>query len=529
MIEPSLLRDPAAHTPMLQIDGLCKDYAVRVLDEASLTIHGGQIHALVGANGAGKSTLCKIIAGLTRPSEGSMRLDDQPFRPRHKADAERHGIQIVQQELTLIPTLSVAENLFFNRLPQRLGVLRTSLLRRKAAQACATFGLQHIDPSTPVSKLGIGQQQLLEIASALDRPCKLLILDEPTAMLSATESQQLFAWLDQRRKQGTAIIYISHRLREVKQWSDRISILRDGRVVGTFDTSALSIDAMVGHMSNQRRVASLHRGADVSQATRHDRVVMQVQSLRPRGRKAGIDFQLHRGEILGIAGLVGSGRTRLLQTLFGASPADTGTIRLFDAHGQPIAMPPRGRFSSPAQATRHGLAMVTEDRKQNGLLLPASIRVNTTLASITKLSRWGWWIGGRSERVATIDSIDTLEIRCQHAEQPVRTLSGGNQQKVAIAKWLRRDPMVYLFDEPTRGIDLAARERIYTLLRTLANQGKAILVASSDIEELMMICDRIGVMSAGKWVATYPRSQFDEPTITRASFAGYETHQTTAP
>ncbi len=459
-----------------------------------MEVRHGEIHALVGANGAGKSTLCKIIAGLTTASRGSMILGDQPYEPSTKQKAESVGVQIVQQELNLIATLSVAENLLLSRLPNFAGLIRQRQLAAAARQALDRFGLQDIGTNTIVGTLGVGRQQMVEIAAALDRDCRLLILDEPTAALSPEETKRLFECLRTLRRRGIGMIYISHRLDEVAALSDRVTVMRDGRRVGVYETDNLTTDEMVDLMSGQTTGGSTDHRSFAS-----DAVAMRVRGIRSSVVQTA-SFDVHRGERLGIAGLVGSGRTELLRLIFGADRAIGGTVQISDR--------PPTLFRHPCEAVAAGLAMVTEDRKDNGLLLKQPIRGNITIGSLwQRFCRMGM-LRWQHEREVSGRMIEDLDIRCRGGQQLVQTLSGGNQQKVAIAKWLVRGAEVYLFDEPTRGIDVPARRRIYQLIDTLAKAGKAVIIVSSDLDELMQTCDRIGVMSRGRWMGDFSRRLF---------------------
>ncbi|TWU54671.1 Ribose import ATP-binding protein RbsA [Rubripirellula tenax] len=500
------------NSPLLSVRDLTKTYAVTVLDGAQIDIEPGEIHALLGANGAGKSTMCRIIAGLIPATSGTMWLDGHAFAPTSKLAAEAAGVQIVQQELNQISTLTVAENLLFGRFPTKWGVIQHHELHRRARIALDRFGLHEIETTTNVGTLGIGQQQMIEIATALDRECRLLILDEPTAALSHGETETLFHWLDQLRSQGVGIVYISHRLDEVARMANRITVLRDGKFVTTCDTGGLTHDEMVGLMVGPASNVT-QRHVHVSYAT--DEVGLRIDRLS-RGRVVrDVSFSVHRGERLGIAGLVGSGRTELLRLIFGADRAEQGDVFVGD---DPI---PRV-FRNPAQAVAAGLAMITEDRKANGLLVSQSVRFNTTLASVKhRFSSWGF-LRCKDERVAAEGMRQSLETHCQSIEQSVETLSGGNQQKVAVAKWLVRDASVFLVDEPTRGIDVAARCRIYRLFESLSADGKSLVIVSSDLSELMETCDRIAVMSAGQMVAVFDRGAWSEEKVMQAAFSKQE-------
>ncbi len=492
----------------LTVTGATKDYAVRVLDDVDFELRAGEIHALVGSNGAGKSTLCNIISGLIPATAGSMTLDGKIYSPGNKQAAESRGVQTVQQELNLIPTLTVAENIMFGRMPNRGGVIRRQQLKQRARIALDRFGLADVDVDTITAALGVGKQQMVEIASALDRDCRVLILDEPTAALSAGETDRLFHCLDQLRKRGVGIIYVSHRLDEVSRMADRITTLRDGRRVATHQASELSTDQMVQWMSGEIAITASRSHHDLST----EKIRLRVSNLTREDVLDHVSFELREGERLGIAGLVGSGRTELLRAILGADVADGGSVSVNGGR-------PR-RFRHPRQAVRSGIAMVTEDRKQNGLLLPESIRTNLTLCQMSRFATAGLIWSAQERRVAD-QMRDEMEIRCTHTDQVVATLSGGNQQKVAVGKWLVRDSDIYLFDEPTRGIDVVARARIYRLFDTLAKQGKSIVIVSSDVDELLETCDRVMVMSAGRVVDSFDRGNWSREAILQASFAGY--------
>lgn len=498
--------------PLLEIQGLSKAYGTtRVLNDCHLVIRAGEIHALLGGNGAGKSTLVRIMAGLVPITAGAMTLAGERYMPASKRDAERAGIEIVQQEFNLLPTLTVAENLLLSRLPAWGGVIQQGELQRRAQAALDRLELQGIDTQALVETLGVGQQQMVEIAAALDRKCRLLILDEPTAALSVAEAESLFRWLQRLRKEGVAIVYISHRLDEVARLADHVTILRDGQCVGTYEASTLDTTKMVALMTGQEdaRVAAPETAPRQSEET--------PWALRVEGLCGGmvkqVSLQVRAGERLGIAGLVGSGRTELLRLIFGADRATAGSVRVLNG-------PPR-LFHHPSQAVAAGIAMVTEDRKQNGLLLSQAIRVNSTLAGMRRwFSCWGL-VRSQAEIASAEHYRHSLETRCTSIEQAVGTLSGGNQQKVVLAKWLTMAANVFLFDEPTRGIDVPARQRIYRLLESLAAEGKGMVIVSSDLEELLETCDRIAVMSCGRLVETFSRDQFSREAIMQAAFSGH--------
>lgn len=495
--------------PLFAATAITKRYgSVTVLDEVDFDVRAGEIHALLGANGAGKSTLCKIISGLATPNAGSMTIEGQTFAPQSKQFAEVAGVQIVQQELNLISTLSVAENILLTRMPNIMGITRRRRLATMARHALDRFGLEDVSTDTIVGTLGVGRQQMIEIATALDCECLLLILDEPTAALSSGETQRLFQHLKTLRDQGIGIIYISHRLDEVAALSDRVTILRDGKRVCTRETASLTTEQMVDLMSGETANAECR-----FQSFARDEPAMKVENVTG-GMVQKVSFKLRRGERLGIAGLVGSGRTELLRLLFGADLADSGTIQIGEQQ--------TSCFRHPSEAVAAGIAMVTEDRKQNGLLLRQTVRANTSLCSLWKRFAKHGLLRKRQERELVAEMVTRLETKCNDIEQSVETLSGGNQQKVAVSKWLIHDADVFFFDEPTRGIDVSARRRIYRLFDSLAEAGKGIVIVSSDLEELLETCDRIGVMSAGQWMSDFEREHWSSEQIMQAAFAGFK-------
>ena len=493
---------------LLRVSALRKAYGpVQALTDVDFELRAGEVHALVGENGAGKSTLSRIIAGLTAPDRGQLEFKSQPYAPASRKDAERHGVHIVMQELNLIPTLSIAENLFLDCLPNRAGWIDRHRLRADAQAVLDRVGLAALDPDLPVSQLGVGHQQLVEIARSLWRRCEVLILDEPTAALTDPEVELLFAQVRRLRAAGTGILYISHRLEEIQRIADRISVLRDGRMAGTRDASEVSLDEIVRLMV----------GRDLDAETLHELrtagpVALSVRGLSRAGTVRDVSFEARRGEILGFAGLMGSGLTETMRAVFGADRPDRGEIRL---HGR--AEP--ARIRSPRDAVRHGIALLTEDRKAQGLLLPLPVRANVTLATLRAVAeKWGL-IRRAAEVGVARDWIQRLAIRCHSEEQPAAELSGGNQQKVVLARWLFRDCDILIFDEPTRGIDVGAKFEIYKLLNELAGRGKAVIVVSSDLKELMAICDRIAVMSAGCLAATFTRGEWTQDKIMAAALS----------
>ncbi|HNQ87198.1 MAG TPA: sugar ABC transporter ATP-binding protein [Verrucomicrobiota bacterium] len=494
--------------PLLEARSLGKSYAGPVLAEVDLDLERGEIHALVGENGAGKSTLSRILAGLIRPDAGALRFRGEPYAPRDRRDAEARGVRMVMQELNLIRTLTVAESLFLDRLPHRGGWIAYRALERAARALLAPLGLGDLDPGQAVGTLGIGRQQMVEIAAGLAGHCELLILDEPTAALTDPEIDRLFVQLRRLRAEGKAILYISHRLEEVQRISDRVSVLRDGRWVATRRTAELDLETLVRLMVG-RDVSAVARRSGETRGP----VALRVVNVRSAPVVRGVSFEVRGGEILGLAGLMGSGRTETLRAVFGADAREGGEVYL---HGATVP----ASIRSPGDAVRQGLALLTENRKEQGLFLPLSVRENAVLGNLGRVCGRGGWIGRGREEALAGEWARALTLRCRSIEQPVCELSGGNQQKVVLMRWLMRDCGVVLFDEPTRGIDIGARYEIYELLAGLAARGKALVVASSDLPELMMLCDRIAVLSAGRLAATFERGDWSQERILAAAFSG---------
>jgi ribose transport system ATP-binding protein len=491
---------------LLQADHLAKTYTTPALVDVSLELRRGEVHGLVGENGAGKSTLSRILVGLATPDAGGMLLAGDPYAPSGKAEAARRGVAIVLQELNLVESLTVAEQVLFGAWPSRLGFVDRRALRAQAQEALGRVGLLETDAERSVGSLGVGQRQMLAVAAALAQPCRVLILDEPTAALTEHEAGRLFAEMERLKAEGAAILYISHRLEEVRSLADRVTVLRDGRVVATRQrgeaTSAELVQLMVGRDAGSRAPTD-------ARPTPSGEPLLRIRGLRRGSVLKDVSFELWRGEILGLAGLMGSGRTETVRALFGADRVEGGELEL------------RGRrlprlFRSPKEAVAHGVALVTENRKDEGLLLPLSVRANLTLARLRELCRRGF-LRPEAERTAARELVSRLGVKCASLDQPVGQLSGGNQQKVVLGRWLDRDFEVLLCDEPTRGVDVAARAEIHELLRELAGAGKAIVVVSSEIEELRALCDRIVVLSGGSVAATFGRDRFDQDAILEAA------------
>jgi ribose transport system ATP-binding protein len=458
---------------------------VVALDGVDLEVRAGEVHVLLGENGAGKSTLMKILSGSQGKDSGEIRVDGRLVEiegPRH---AQQLGIRTIYQELNLVPSLSAAANIFLGREPGRFGLLDRRAAEKEAARLLGELGVT-VDPSRPVRELGIAHQQMVEVAKALSEESRILVMDEPTSALTSTEIEQLFATIDRLRARGTSIIYISHRLEEVARIGDRVTVMRDGRRVTTLPARTTPIPELVRLMADREVGEHYPR----RRGTPGDEL-LRVEHLT-RGRFVrDVSFVLRRGEILGITGLLGAGRTELARTLIGAERADSGTVAL---KGQAVAI------RHPKDALAHGLGLVPEDRKTQGLVLGLSVERNVALPNTRRLSSWGVVTAGREGALAGRWVTD-MRIKTPHLLQPARLLSGGNQQKVVLAKWLAADVDVLIVDEPTRGIDVPAKIEIYDLMNRLTAEGKGILMISSELPELLGMSDRVLVMREGRVVA----------------------------
>lgn len=495
--------------PLLDVRGLSKAFvAVPVLKSIDFAVAAGEVVAVTGENGAGKSTFSKIIAGLIPPDSGAMALSGEPFSPSTRTEAERAGVRMVLQELSIVGTLTVAENLQLGDLPSRAGFIKTAQLQHLARQHLQRVGLTQLNPAVLAGNLGTGQQQLLEIARGLMGTVRVLILDEPTAMLTGSETARLFEVIASLKLQGVGILYISHRLAELRRISDRIVVLRDGQLVANRRTNEFPdeniVRAMVGH-DRHRSIYHARREPGPQ--------LLRVRGLSGAGHVRDVSLDANAGQILGIAGLVGSGRTALLRLIFGASRKVAGES-FVNGQSTPV------QIDSPHQAVEHGIGLLPEDRKTQGLLLSQPISVNITLANVRSIGRYGF-IDAAEECSIVERWLKRLKIRAHGMHQLIAELSGGNQQKALLARWMYRDCRILLLDEPTRGVDVGARENIYAELDSLARAGKALIVVSSDLRELMQICDRIAVMSAGRLVRIFEQGDWSEELLLSAAFAGH--------
>jgi ribose transport system ATP-binding protein len=478
---------------------------VRVLEGVDFRIGAGEIHALMGENGAGKSTLMKILCGVYQADAGKILIDGGAAQIRSTVDAERAGIAIIHQELNLIPQLTVMENLFLGREPSRFGIVDTATMRRDARKWLDMVGARDIDPQTEAGQLSIGRQQLVEIAKALSLDARVVVMDEPTAALTNREIDTLFEIMLSLKSRGVAIVYVSHRMEEIFRICDKISVLRDGHFVGERAIRDTGFDEivrlMVGRELGERFPKRRHEPGAVR---------LQVESLADDGNIKDVTFDVRAGEVVGIAGLMGAGRSEVLRTLFGANRRTAGTVTL---DGKPLDV----RDASSAIAA--GIGFVTEDRKGQGLVLGMSVRENATLVHLDSYAKFGF-VDSKAERAAVDGLIEQLRVRTRDAELDVKSLSGGNQQKVVFAKWLARPPKVLLLDEPTRGVDVGGKAEIYTIINQLAERGVAIVMVSSELPEVLAMSDRILVMHEGRQSALFDAEDATQERIMTAAAGG---------
>lgn len=493
----------AGHAPrsetstIFRAEGITKTYpGVKALDNVSLDLREGEVHAIVGENGAGKSTLIKILAGAIEPDSGTISVFDQEYDRLTPALARTLGVAVIYQEFTLVTTLSAADNVFLGEYVNRGIFLDKKSMAAESAKLFTRLGVK-IDPYALVETLTTGYQQVVEIAKALSKDARLLIMDEPSAPLTATEVEALYRIVDALKAEGMTIVYISHRMDEIFRLSDRVSVLRDGTHVATVETSE----------TNRGELIRLMVGRELSEGypkreSAIGPVSLSVRDLTGNG-VSSISFDAHRGEILGFAGLIGAGRTELMELIFASKPAQAGTITL---DGKSVLS------KNPIQAVSRGIALVPEDRKRHGVILDFSIRNNITLPLVKQKSRLGF-IPVEWESELSNEYMESLRVKAPSASERVGNLSGGNQQKVVLAKWLATHPDVLIFDEPTRGIDVGARLEIYLIMNRLAEEGKTILMISSDMEELIGMADRILVLREGEQQGTLEKKDISQEAI----------------
>lgn len=491
---------------ILHLEHIDKSFAgVHALEDVSFELRPGEIHALVGENGAGKSTLVKVITGVHRPEKGKIFLQGKPTTFFSTLSAHQHGIAAIYQDLNLFPDLNIAENIFMGHMPinPKTRAVDWSLMYQKAEELLQSLGV-NLNPRDRVFGLSIAQQQMVEIAKALSMNAKILLMDEPTSTLTLRETEELFRIVRQMREAGTAIIFISHRLEEVFEIADRVTVLRDGQYVGTEKVSEITEDDLIRMMVG-RALDRLFPKKDVEIGD----VILKVEGLNKEGVFENISFELHRGEILGLAGLVGARRTDVAEAIFGINPADSGTIRI-EQQGVNI--------QDPKDATKLGIAYIPEDRQQHGLVLPINLTHNITLPILEQFTRHSW-LNQQSERTTAQEFTHRLEVRAAGLWQKAQELSGGNQQKVVLAKWLATQPRILILDEPTHGIDVGTKAAIHQLMSHLADEGLAILMISSELPEILGMSDRILVMCEGRLTGEFSRDEATQEKIMTAAVA----------
>lgn len=475
--------------PLVAMRAITKRYpGVVALNGVDFEVRSGEVMALVGENGAGKSTLLKILAGAEHADEGTIEVEGEPVQMADPREAQRRGIAVIYQELNLAEHLSVAENVFVGREPRtRVGTIDRADMNRRTGQLLRELRVT-ASPSTVVGRLNVARRQMVEIAKALSMDARVIVMDEPTSSLTEQEVQTLLQLVRELRAKGVAVIYVSHRMREIFEISDRITVMRDGRLVGVRETAEITPDNVVTMMVG-RELTDLFGGETRERATSQN-PVLEVTGLNAGDRVKDVSFVVRPGEIVGFAGLIGAGRTETAHAIFGSKARTSGEVRV---NGEAISP------KHPDDAIRHGVVLVPEDRKREGLFLGLPVRTNIASPSLKRLSRWGFVKGG-AEAALSREQAKRLNLRASAVDVPVRTLSGGNQQKVVLARWLALNPKVLLLDEPTRGVDVGAKAELYRIIRGVAREGVGVVVISSELPEVLGICDRIIVMREGRIV-----------------------------
>ncbi|ASK66206.1 sugar ABC transporter ATP-binding protein [Brachybacterium avium] len=487
-----------AQPALLTLEGVSKSFGpVTVIDDVTVHVRAGQVEVLLGENGAGKSTLIKMMSGIYQPGAGRILVDGSPVQLPDVRAAERHGIATIHQELNLVPQLSVAENITLGRTPKRFGMVDRRRMHQIARDALEQIGLD-VDLDQPVGELGIARQQLVEIAKALSQNARLLILDEPTAALTGREIDALFRVVEDLKSQNVGMVFISHHLDEIPRIGDTVSVLRDGKFIATVPAD-----------TSQDELVSLMVGRDIADQFPRKRpetqgeVLLEVEGLTSEGTFEGVDFTVHAGEVLGIAGLVGAGRTEVLRAVFGADPYDAGSVTL---QGRPL------RSHDVGRSIARGLGLVPEDRKTQGLVLDAGVAENAGYATLRSTAKRGL-ADRRGQRRRAAKVTEQLSVKMAGLDQPIRNLSGGNQQKVVFARWVMAGSTVLLLDEPTRGVDVGAKVEIYELINEITEAGGAVVMVSSELPEVLGMSDRILVMSNGQVAGTLDANDATEDSV----------------
>ena len=487
---------------------------VVALKDISFDIQAGEVHVLLGENGAGKSTLMKILSGAYQPTEGTIVLHGKEYSSLTPKDAYENGISIIYQELSVIEELSIQENLFVGKLPTKktAGFITTvdqKAMHEKTVEYCKKVGLKR-DPRTMVEELSISEKQQVEIAKALAGNSDVIIMDEPTASLTMEETNHLFNIIHQLKREGKGIVYISHKMKEIKEIGDRVTVLKDGTYVGTRNVEDVEVDELVSMMVG--RELNLESFSNHELDIAEQPVIFEARNISRKDKRVkNVSFQLHKGEILGFSGLVGSGRTEMMNAIFGAEPRESGEVYI---NGRKVDI------TNPYSAIKNGLAMVTENRRETGFINTMDIKKNISLLPYIKTSRAQGLVGlvsDKYDKKTGEEQRKSLRIKCADIDQSILQLSGGNQQKVILGKWLAADSEIIIFDEPTKGIDIGSKSEIYALMRKLADEGKGVLVVSSELPELLAVCDTIMVFREGRIVKTFPRKEATEQSIIRVS------------
>lgn len=506
---PDASSPDTAIPPALKMEGISKSFSgVPALTNVKLEVARGEVHALMGENGAGKSTLMKTLSGLVQKDGGQIYLEGRPVEIRTPKAALDLGIAMIYQELNPVRAMTVSENIFLGKEPcYRF----TNVVNRKKQRALALALFREmdvaIDPDKKMSDLSVAEMQLVEIVKAVSYDARILVMDEPTSAITGREVAKLFEIIRRLKARGIAIIYISHKMDEIFRISDTITVLRDGQYIETRPAKELDHDALVKLMVG-RKISELFPRITSAKGE----VAFEAEGLTKRGLFENISFKVRRGEVFGVAGLMGAGRTDVMETIFGLRRADAGSVKI---GGREV------KIQSPAEAIKHRMALITEDRQLKGLNLKASVRDNITLANLTHFSQFGQVLQLQRENRAADAEIEKLRIKARHRNQIVKTLSGGNQQKVVLAKWLLNDPEIIILDEPTRGIDIGAKAEIYKIIAELAEQGRTIILISSELEEILGLCDRVIVLYHGRIIAEFERSVFNQEDIIKAAMGNW--------
>ena len=499
---------------LVRMENVTKEFpGVKALDNISFDIMPGEVHILLGENGAGKSTLMKILSGVYQPTSGKIYLKGKEYDKLTPKDSYENGISIIYQELSVINELSILENLFVGKLPTKkvmgMTVVDYKLMNDKAKTVLEKVGIKR-NPNTMVEDISISEKQQCEIAKALVSNADVIIMDEPTTSLTTSETEHLFSIIRQLKSEGKGIVYISHKMDEIKQIGDRVTVLKDGTYVGTRNVEDVSVDDMIKMMVG-REIKGTYHNTD-SEDLSKEPVVFEVKNITRKDRKVNnVSFTVHKGEILGFAGLVGSGRSELMNAIFGAEPRSAGEVYIY---GQ------KADIKSPYDAIKNGLAMVTENRRETGFLDNFSIKQNISIVPFLKTSGMNGLTGlvdNKAEDQYAANEKADMNIKCRDVEQNITELSGGNQQKVILGKWMAADSKVVIFDEPTKGIDVGSKSEIYVLMRKLASEGKGVVMVSSELPELLSVCDRICVFRDGEIRMTYDISEATEEKIVKTS------------